>query len=118
MGDARRFACARSPRSHSAAIRVNSTDDTDLRDGAITLREAMLLATGKLSLSALTPEERNQVLRHPLCGSPAWSDCPGAGSPDSVVFDTDIFPVSSPAAIQLQGALPFLDSGNGSKAGK
>jgi len=40
--------------SPDATITVNDTGDTDDRDGVITLCEAMMLATGGLSLIQLT----------------------------------------------------------------
>ena len=44
---------------------VNSHADTDERDGVLTLREAVLLATGVLSASELDPEEAGQVQGDP-----------------------------------------------------
>lgn len=43
--------------SPGATITVNSTADIDTRDGVITLRGAILLATGELSASSLTEGE-------------------------------------------------------------
>lgn len=40
-----------------AIISVTATSDTNVRDAQLTLREAMLIADGSLSLAALTPSE-------------------------------------------------------------
>ena len=41
----------------AARITVNSTDDSNIRNGVLTLREAILVANGTLDFSALTVAE-------------------------------------------------------------
>jgi len=95
-----------------------------VRDGMLTLREAIMLATGDLHLSLLGPVECAHVsgavyLPYPLdyCTS---SHLPGAESADTIVFHPGLFPPGSPATITLVGTL-YLDTGNdtvdGSAAG-
>jgi len=97
-----------------------------VRDGKLTLREAIMLATGDLSVFVLGPVECAYVsgavyLPHPLnyCTS---SHPPGAESADTIVFHPGLFPPGSPATITLvDRRLPALDTGNdtvdGSSAG-
>jgi len=104
-------------------ITVNHPLDFNAPDNLMSLREAMMLATGKLILSQLTQFECQQV------SGTGWvvplgclsADPPGAGSPDTIVFDTGVFPPGSPATIALSGGLPALDTGadtvDGSAAG-
>jgi parallel beta-helix repeat protein len=79
--------------SPDATITVNSTGDTNARDGAITLREAMLLATGGLTVGALDGSEATQV-----------SGTPGAASADTIIF--------GPGTITLLSGTPWLNTGN------
>src|SRR4030042_1219663 len=44
-----------------ATISVSSTADTNTRDSVITLREAIMLATGDLQLTGLTQPECGQI---------------------------------------------------------
>src|SRR5262249_55816465 len=44
-----------------AILTVNTVLDNDVRDAALTLREALLLANGTLAFGALTAGERAQV---------------------------------------------------------
>lgn len=46
-------------------IRVNSSDDNNLRDDVLTFREAILISEGKLKRSALTQKEFDQVKVQP-----------------------------------------------------
>ena len=91
-------------------IVVDSTADTDTRDGLVTLREAILLASGQLAVADLDPGEADNVRRGP-----------GAESDDTIVFDVAVFPPSQPATILLASSLPFLATGgdtvDGSQAG-
>lgn len=82
--------------SPGATITANSTGDTDARDGVLTLREAMLLATGSLAMSDLDTGECAQVSNStygPPCGT---TDTIGAASADSIVFDSAVFPLLAP----------------------
>lgn len=76
---------------------VSSHADTDERDGVLTLREAVLLATGVLSASELDPEEAGQV-----------QGDPGSESGDVITF-ADSF--RDGEAIVLAEPLPSLASG-------
>ena len=112
--------------SPDVTITVNSTADTNTRDGWLTLREAMLLATGELSVGNLHEGECHQVSTAGWLGWPL-DECiplgspPGVISPDTIVFHTGVFPPASPATIALGSALPTLDTGgdtiDGSSAG-
>jgi len=93
-----------------ATITVDSTGDTNSRDAVLTLREAMLLATGGLDVGDLDRWEADNV-----------SGTPGAGSDDIIIFDHAVFPLRPPTTIALGGSLPVLYTGNdtvdGSSAG-
>jgi CSLREA domain-containing protein len=94
----------------TATITVDSTDDNSARDGVVTLREAMMLATGTLAVGDLDAGEADNV-----------SGTPGVPSADIVVFDTTVFPPGTPATITLGSTLPTLSTGSdivdGSAAG-
>ena len=45
----------------AATITVNSTDDSNIRDAVLTLREAILIANGTLNVPALTVAEQAQI---------------------------------------------------------
>jgi len=45
----------------AARITVNSTDDSDIRNGVLTLREAILIANGTLNFATLTVAEQAQI---------------------------------------------------------
>jgi photosystem II stability/assembly factor-like uncharacterized protein len=49
------------PSAVSSTITVNSTLDTDSRDNVLTLREAILISNGQLSVNDLTAPERAQI---------------------------------------------------------
>jgi titin len=91
-------------------IVVDSTADTDSRDGVLTLREAILLATGELSVAKLDSAEANNVGKRV-----------GRETADTIVFKPSVFPVSGGGTISLTAALPGLSSGSdtidGSQAG-
>jgi len=82
------------------SVQVDSTADTAARDGVVTLREALLLATGGLPVQGLDVNEADNV-----------SGVPGAGSEDVITFDRAIFPPSEPATIALASTLPALSIG-------
>ena len=98
--------------SPDPAITVDSNADTEGRDGVITLREAILLATGDLALGSLDSSEKDNV-----------TGTPGPGSADTITFDPAVFPPPpmGPAGIHLDSTLPPLYRGNdvvdGSSAG-
>jgi len=91
-------------------ITVDSTADSDSRDGVLTLREAILVAVGELAVADLDSGEADNA-----------RGAPGAESADTIVFDVSVFPPSEPATIMLVSPLPFLatggDSVDGSQAG-
>jgi hypothetical protein len=107
-------------------ITVDSVGDLDYRDGDLTLREAMRLATGDLEVGDLYAAECLQVsgtgwvMDHGPCYM-ATGDPPGADYADTIVFDTTVFPPGSPKTIAIESGLPELDTGNdtvdGSSAG-
>ena len=45
----------------AARITVNSTDDSNIRNGILTLREAILVANGTQNVAALTVAEQAQI---------------------------------------------------------
>ena len=98
--------------SPDATISVNSTGDTDSRDGVLTLREAMLLATGWLGVDSLDSGECDQVSNSTYGPPCSTSDTIGAASADTVVFDGAVFPPGSPATVALSSGLPPLGTGN------
>ena len=87
-------------------ITVDSIEDNDGRDDQLTLREAILLAVGELTVGALNPGEADNVVGP---GGPG-SHGPGADSIDVIVFDPDVFG-GSDAVIELTGPLPSLATG-------
>ena len=91
-------------------IIVDSTADTDSRDGVVTLREAILLASGELAVADLDSEETDNVGQ--------W---PGAQSSDRILFDSSTFTVPDGGIISLNAPLPTLSAGSdtidGSRAG-
>jgi parallel beta-helix repeat protein len=108
--------------SPDVTITVDSTADTNVRDAVMTLREAMLMATGELAVTSLSNGECDQVSGASWdlfwCMSPVPI---GPGTPETIVFHTTVFPPGSPATITLGSALPILTTGNdtvdGSSAG-
>jgi parallel beta-helix repeat protein len=98
--------------SPDVTITVNSTADTNVRDSVLTLREAMLLATGEIAVTDLTSEECKKVSG--ASWSLYWCMSPvpiGPGTPESIVFATSVFPPGSPATIALTSTLPPLSTG-------
>ncbi|MDP2675425.1 MAG: hypothetical protein Q8Q00_11055 [Dehalococcoidia bacterium] len=87
--------------SLGAAIYVNSIADTDTRDGAITLREAMLLAAGDLAFGSLDAGEQALVLN---------SAAGGASGSDLIHFaNYTTFPPTTPSTIAIGSELPYMD---------
>jgi len=111
--------------SPDVTITVNSPDDTVDPEAVLTLREAIMLATGGLALGDLTQSECYQVWNTTwlfgTCSISVPPGPPGADSTDTIVFDADVFRPGSPATITLGSALPELSTGDdtvdGSSAG-
>ena len=78
----------------AATITVNSTDDSNSRNGVLTLREAILVANGTLDFSALTVAEKAQI--NGTVGT--------AGDRDTIAFN--IGAIGSQQLIQPLSALP------------
>ena len=93
-----------------SAIVVDSTADTDSRDGVLTLREAILLASGELAVADLDSGEANNVGKRV-----------GPDSSDTITFDPSVFPAPGGGTISLAAPLPSLSTGHdiidGSQAG-
>jgi hypothetical protein len=98
--------------SPDVTITVNSTEDTDDRNDELTLREAMMLATGGRVLSELSQQECGQVsgASWKFLFGPCEADkySPGAASADTIVFDLP-FPSDT---VELDDTLPALDTGD------
>jgi hypothetical protein len=97
--------------SPDVTITVDSTADTNTRDSVMTLREAMLMATGGIVVADLTYDECYQVSG--AYWSLFWCMSPvpiGTGTPETIVFGTSVFPPGSPATITLTSALPTLST--------
>jgi len=92
-----------------STIVVDSTADTDSRDGVLSLREAILLASGELAVADLDSGEADNVGKRL-----------GPDSRDTIVFDPSVFPASG-GTISLAAPLPSLSTGSdtidGSQAG-
>jgi len=88
------------PETRGATLTVNSADDADKRDDVLSLREALLLATGWIESEGLNGGERDQV-----------DGGPGIKVSDSIVFDPSAFPDDEPVAILLGADLPAMDTG-------
>ena len=99
-----------------ATLTVNSTGDTNTRDSTLTLREAIFLATGSLSVSALTSGECAQVSNSTFTPPCSTTDSIGAGAEDTAVFDAATFPSGTPATITLSSSL-FLSTGGDTVSG-
>jgi hypothetical protein len=106
----------RAEASPDVTITVNNTGDTVTKDdGVLTIREAMMLATGDLSLGDLSYGECNQVsdtLWAGLSGCSSGTVPPGVGSADTIVFDSSLFSPGFGAFIPLGDTLPTLDTGH------
>jgi hypothetical protein len=96
--------------AHGVRIVVDSIADTDTRDDTVTLREAIMLASGELAAADLKSSEADNV-----------KGAPGPESADTISFDPAVFPPDAPATIALTGTLPVLSTGGdavvGAKAG-
>jgi hypothetical protein len=99
--------------SPGATITVNTWLDDNSRDEYLTLREAMMLATGDLLLTLLSEEECAQV------STAAWQEEPihfcgiGTGNPPGADYaDTIVFEEGLALGITLNSALPPLGTGD------
>lgn len=93
-------ACGGGGEGGRSTIVVDSTADTDARDEGLTLREAILVATGQLGPADLAAAESDNV-----------HGKTGAESGDVIGFDPKVFPPTEPATIILTATLPSLTSG-------
>jgi parallel beta-helix repeat protein len=98
-------------------ITVDSSGDTVIKDDdVLTLREAMLLATGGRLLSELSKDECGQVSgaswEFPFGPCEADKYSPGAVSADTIVFDTAVFYPGGATVITLGSTLPTLNTGD------
>lgn len=104
------LAMSQAASASTGAVTVNSTGDMDARDGAVTLREAILLATGVMSEASLDSSEAAQV-----------TGIVGGAEADTIRFDPLVFPSGAPGTIELVAPLPPLSTGSdtvdGSMAG-
>ncbi len=91
---------APSPLPEGGSIVVNSAADSDARDDALTLREAILMATGLLDTASLTGDEAGNV-----------EGAVGAGLADTISFAGVAFPSEGGEAIVLGSPLPDLSGG-------
>jgi hypothetical protein len=89
-------------------IFVNDPGDDDTRDGVMTLREAILVATGELPVDSLDEGECGQLLNTAFDGSCTQQIAFGAWS---IRFDEQEFPAAAPTTIALSSSLPPLDPG-------
>ncbi len=112
------FADPAAEASPGPTITVDTSAGTSLPDDVMTLREAMLLARGELTLADLAEGECDQVAGAAWWGWPAFScftldpdAVPGADSSDTIVFDTGVFPPHMRPTIALFSPLPPLDMG-------
>jgi hypothetical protein len=83
------------------SIVVDSTADTDSRDGVVTLREAISLATGEIAVADLDSGEADNVRGKP-----------GPESSDTITFDASVFSAPEGATISLASPLPALNGGS------
>ncbi len=92
-----------------ATLTVNSLDDTDLPDSVLTLREAILIATGGLTID-ITPEEQAQAQGCVFNGAGNITGGCGAGISEVIQFapSLGVSPV-----IALAGALPVINDSAG-----
>src|SRR4028119_863502 len=80
----------------AARITVNSSDDSNIRNGVLTLREAILVANGTLNVPALTVAEQAQI-----------NGTVGIGADrDTIAFN--IGAIGSQQLIQTLSALPAI----------
>lgn len=84
------------PPGPSSSVQVNSGADTNSRDGEMTLREAILVASGALAYGSLSPAEQALVTMSTI----------GADSNDAVVFAPSV------TTVTLTSALPSLSGGS------
>jgi CSLREA domain-containing protein len=84
----------------TVGIVVNSTADTDSRDGVVTLREAISLTAGEIAVADLDSGEADNVRGKP-----------GPDSSDTITFDASVFSAPEGGTISLAAPLPPLSGG-------
>ncbi len=95
----------------AATLTVNATSDGDVADSVLTLHEAIKLATGTLSVSALTAGECAQVSNSTYTPPCSTTDTVGPASADTISFNVGTFPRDtnpSTGRITLSTSLPTL----------
>lgn len=92
-----------------ATLTVNSLDDTDLPDSLLTLREAILIATGALSID-ITPEEQAQTQGCVFNASGNITGGCGAGVSEVIQFAPSL---GASPVINLAGPLPVINDSAG-----
>ncbi len=90
-----------------AVVVVNDPGDGNTRDAVMTLREAMLLGNGSLSIGVLTAGECAQISNSTFSGTCSSPDTLGAASLDQVTFGAG-FPAASPVTISIGSGLPDM----------
>jgi len=93
-------------------VSVDSTDDSNARDGKITLREAMLLVTGGLAVGALDADECDNVLGAAFGAICVAANPPSAANADKISFNVFVFSPENPETILIASPLPTLSTGN------
>ena len=93
----------------AATLTVNGGGDTNARDGVLTLREAILLATGTLTAGTLDSGECDQISNRTYTPPCSTTDTIGAASADTVVVPA--------GTITLVAVLPTLGTGNDTISG-
>jgi len=88
---------------NGASIVVDSTADSDGRDDALTLREAIRVVTGDLAAAALNRAEADNI-----------NGTPGPESADTILFESSLFPSDAPATISLTSTLPAFSTSSDS----
>jgi hypothetical protein len=96
----------------STTMQVNSNADTNARDSGLTLREAILLATGGLTYAGLSPSEQAQV--SPFAGPTTGDTITFAPGITSITFGSVLPSLSSGrdaidggGHVSIQGAVDF-----------
>lgn len=84
----------------ASGIVVDSTADTNSRDGVVTLREAILLASGELAVTDLDSGEADNVGKRP-----------GPDPSDTITFDPSVFQPPEGGTISLTAPLPGFSTG-------
>ncbi len=91
-----------------AVLTVNTTGDEAIPDGSLSLREALLVSTGALPLSSLTPQEQAQIV-----GQPAGSEVIQLAAGGTITLGSALPAVSNNISIQGPGAASLVVQGPG-----